>query len=141
MVNDEMARNLIANAELYLGEARAHFDGGHWHVCVRRSQEAIEAAAKAALRVVGVEPPRLHDVSEVLGAEASRFPDWFRERLPEVQRASKDTSKDRERSYYGDERLGIPPSRLYDRAMAEAAQRAASEVFALCSRLIEELAK
>lgn len=141
MVNDDMARNLIANAEDYLLEVESLFRRGRWHLCVRRSQEAIEAAAKAALRVVGVEPPRLHDVSDVLGAEASRFPDWFRERLPEVQRASKETSKDRERSYYGDERLGIPPSRLYDRAMAEAARSAASEVFALCSRLIEELAK
>lgn len=134
-----MARDLIANARLYLSEAEQHFQHGHWHVCVRRSQETIEATTKAALRIVGVEPPRLHDMSDVLGAESARFLDCFAQRLPDIRGASAKYRQDRELSYYGDERHGIPPSRLYDRARAQAALEAARDALDACSRLVTEL--
>ena len=42
---------------------------GSWADGVRESQEVVELALKGLLRVSGIEPPRIHDVSEVLMAE------------------------------------------------------------------------
>ena len=42
------------------------FDAASWAGVVRESQEVIELALKALLRARGVDPHRVHDVSEVL---------------------------------------------------------------------------
>lgn len=139
MTNLEMARIHLRNADRFLEEAEGSLRPGLWHLCVRRGQEAIEAATKGALRMVGVEPPKWHDVGPVLEREAARFPAWFREQLPQLVESSALWRRHRELSYYGDEEQGLTPDQLYKEEQGRAAVEDAHRVLEACSRLVEEL--
>lgn len=124
-----MARGIMAKADVALRQAHEALDHGDWSDAVRRSQEAVELALKALLRFLSIEPPKWHDPSDILRAEAERLPPPVRDRLDEITAASAALRKDRERSMYGDEEEGLPPQALFDeRAGRTAAERAEAVV-------------
>jgi HEPN domain-containing protein len=86
---------------------------------VRESQEAVELALKGLLRACGVDPPRIHDVSDVLLAERDRLPQELRGEVERLAAASRDLRRDRELAFYGAEDL--TPSSFYGRDDAERA--------------------
>jgi HEPN domain-containing protein len=98
-----MAEAYIRQAMERLKHAREALRRGNYPYVVRQSQEAVELALKASLRLVGVEPPRWHDVGPVLRREAERFPEWFRDEIPRLARISRRLRREREPSMYGDE--------------------------------------
>jgi HEPN domain-containing protein len=104
-----MAEAYIRQAMERLKHAREALRRENYPYVVRESQEAVELALKASLRLVGVEPPRWHDVGPVLRREAGRFPEWFRDEIPRLARTSRKLRREREPSMYGDE---SPESRL-----------------------------
>jgi len=66
--SDEMARDYAERAKWVLHEAEQALAASNGPVCVRRCQEALELSAKAALRKLGIEYPREHDVGDALEA-------------------------------------------------------------------------
>jgi HEPN domain-containing protein len=44
---------------------------------VRLSQECVELSLKAVLKAVGIEYPKIHDVSDILIDFVDRFPEWL----------------------------------------------------------------
>jgi HEPN domain-containing protein len=102
------------------------FEAQSWADVVRESQEAVELALKGLLRAAGVEPPRIHDVSDVLLAERERLPEGLRGDLERLARFSRELRRDRELAFYGAEDL--TPSSFYSRADAERAREAARAV-------------
>jgi hypothetical protein len=79
---------------------------------VRESQEIVELALKGLLRVVGLDPPKEHDVSKLLTTERSRLPKSITAHLSEIRRMSKRLRRERELAFYGDE--DFVPSDEYD---------------------------
>lgn len=77
MNNIEMAKSYVRQAEERLRHAKEAFEEGNYPYVVRQCQEAVELLLKAALRIVGVEPPKWRDVGPVLRRESSRFPEWL----------------------------------------------------------------
>lgn len=138
MRNTEIALSYARQAAERLHHAREALERGNYPYVVRQCQEAVELMLRAALRFVGVEPPRWHDVGPVLRREAARFPGWFRESMPTLAKYSRRLRREREPSMYGDEESGAPPDELYDREDAEEALRMAEyvseRVLALLSR-------
>jgi HEPN domain-containing protein len=128
MTSDRMARSYLAQAAYRLGEVERAIRDAQHAIAVRRSQEAVELALKAALRAAGVEPPHWHDVGEVLLAGASRLPLELREVVGDLARISADLRQDREQAFYGDEAAGRGPDEIYDEADARRAQGDASFV-------------
>jgi len=137
MTNEELARGYLRQARYRLGEVERALSDGEWAIAIRRSQECVEQALKAALRFVGLEPPKWHDVSEVLLRYPERFPPWFRERLDDLALISRRRKEHRELSFYGNEVEGIPPDALYTLEDAQQARDDAQVVYRLCHRLIE----
>ena len=90
---------------------------------VRESQEVVELTLKALLRAVGVEPPRTHDVSDVLLAERERLPDALRPEVDRLADFSRQLRRDRELAFYGAEDL--TPSGFYTKADADRARSSA----------------
>ena len=119
----DMALAYVREAERRVRTAEEALKEGALAYCIRQSQEAVELLLKAALRLVGVEPPRWHDVGPVLVELSDRFPQWFRERIPELARISRRLRRGREPSMYGDEESGVPPDELYGPEDAEEAYR------------------
>jgi hypothetical protein len=95
---------------------------------VRESQEVVELALKGLLRACGVDPPRIHDVADVLVAERDRLPAAIRPQLDRLASASRALRRDRELAFYGAEDL--TPSSFYRESDATAARDSAREVVA-----------
>jgi HEPN domain-containing protein len=132
VTNLEMARSHLRQARQILDEAERHRAAGAWHLAVRRSQESVELALKAALRAAAVEVPHVHDVSVFLIDNAERFPEALTSHLERVVSISRRLRGEREVSFYGDEEVGAPPERLYSSPDAEEALRDARFVVGLC---------
>jgi HEPN domain-containing protein len=136
MNNKELAKSYLRQAEERIRHASEALNSGNYPYVVRQCQEAVELLLKAALRYVGVEPPKLHDVGPVLKRERGRFPEWFREEIDELAAYSRILSRERGPAMYGDEEAGVPPEELYSRFDAESAMRMCAKVRDLASKLI-----
>ena len=79
---------------------------------VRESQEVVELALKGLLRVIGLDPPKEHDVSKFMAKERSRLPQSVNEHLNEIRRMSKRLRRERELAFYGED--DFIPSDEYD---------------------------
>jgi HEPN domain-containing protein len=99
------------------------FEAESWADVVRESQEALELALKGLLRACGVEPPRIHDVADVLLAERERLPEPARAEVERLAALSRDLRRDRELAFCGAEDL--TPSRFYRKPDATHAREAA----------------
>jgi len=72
-----IARSYLRQAEARLEDARDALSEGNYPYAVRLSQECVELSLKAALKAVGIDYPKVHDVSDVLEVVSERFPEWF----------------------------------------------------------------
>jgi HEPN domain-containing protein len=113
MTSDRMARRYLAQARYRMAEVRNAVREQQSAVAVRRRQEAVELALKAVLRASGVDPPRWHDVGDVLRANTARLPPALQETVERLARISSDLRQDREPAFHGDEAAGLPPEELY----------------------------
>ena len=90
---------------------------------VREAQEVVELALKGVLRVLGVEPPKIHDVGPLILEYRDRLPTATRLDADRMAEASRWLRKEREFSFYGEvdliptEEYGIDDAR---RALADA---------------------
>ncbi len=131
MNNIALARSYIRQAKERIKHAGEAFKTGNYPYVIRQCQEAVELLLKASLRLVGVEPPKWHDVGPILRRERDRFPRWFQERIDELAYISRLLRNEREVSMYGDEEIGLPPDEIYTQYDAEQALR--------YTRVIEEV--
>ena len=141
MNNVEIAENYLRQAKVRIRHAEMAFGQLEYPYVIRQSQEAVELALKGALRLVGVEPPKWHDVGPILKENADRFPGWFRENIDELARISRELRREREPSMYGDEETLTPPYKLYSKIDAEKALKEAEKAVAFCERLFREWTK
>nr|WP_218915465.1 HEPN domain-containing protein [Geoglobus ahangari] len=74
---------------------------------------SCRALLKAALRIVDIEPPKIHDVGPILRRNSEFFPEWFRENINRMATISRTLRQEREVSMYGDEELSLPPEEIY----------------------------
>ena len=139
MNTEAMAQAYFEDAAYSLKEARVALVEGRYHRAVRRARESVELSLKAALRLLGVEYPREHDVSDVLN-EVLQFkeaPGWFKAELETITIISKKLAEERGPAFYGDEKAFTPPKQLYAREDAEKAVSDAEKTFELCSKLFK----
>ena len=123
MRNVDLAGDYVRRAEVRLRALDVLFEAESWADVVRESQEIVELTLKALLRVCGVDPPRVHDVSEVLLAERARLPEALMEEVDTLATISRNLRRDRELAFYGAEDL--TPSGFYSRQDGEQAQSGA----------------
>nr|MDO8099428.1 HEPN domain-containing protein [Candidatus Njordarchaeota archaeon] len=139
MNTEDMALSLFTDAEYSVKESENAFTAKRYHRAVRRAQETVELCLKAALRLLGAEYPKKHDVSSVLKRVAVNkcFPQWFIRDIPQFALKSKRLAEERGPAFYGDETLAKPPASLYHEKDAEAALRDASLVLEATRKLID----
>jgi len=137
--NLDMARSYLRQAMERVRHAEEALTNGNYPYVVRQCQEAVELTLKAALRIVGIEPPKWHDVGPVLRREQGKFPVWFQEHIDELISISRSLRKERELAMYGDEESGVPPEELYTRVDAEYALSNARKVLNLVEKLMGEV--
>jgi hypothetical protein len=126
MQNRDLAADHLWRAEARLRALDVLFDAQSWADVVRESQEVVELALKGLLRAAGVEPPRIHDVADVLEAERDRIPAALWPDIPQLAAASRALRRDRELAFYGAEDL--TPRDFYRKTDATEARAAARMV-------------
>jgi hypothetical protein len=126
MRNRELAADHLKRAGARLRALDVLFESGSWADVVRESQEVVELSLKGLLRACGVDPPRIHDVADVLLAERERLPEGLSTHVERLASISRQLRRDRELAFYGAEDL--TPSAFYREADAVLARDSARDV-------------
>ena len=134
-----MARAYLRQAKERIKHAEEAFNDGNFAYVIRQCQESVELALKASLRLVGVEPPKFHDVGPVLKAKKDSFPEWFQSNINKMAFVSRTLGREREASMYGDEELSLPPDELYTDEDAKIALDGCKFVFENCMKLFRDV--
>jgi HEPN domain-containing protein len=134
MRNDALGADYIRRAEVRLRALDTLFEGESWADVVRESQEVVELTLKGLLRLCNVDPPRIHDVSDVLLAERDRLPAVLHAHLDELVSASRNLRRDRELAFYG--AADLTPSQFYTHEDAVRARTAARRAWTLVTEAL-----
>jgi hypothetical protein len=136
MRNLDLSRDYLRRAAARLKALDVLFAEKSWADVVRESQEVVELALKGLLRASGVEPPRVHDVSDVLRAERDRLAPEVAAEVDRLSAISRRLRRDRELAFYGAEDL--TPSGFYSEADVSAARDDAAFVVRLVSPAVTQ---
>ncbi len=123
MTNTSLAKSYLVKARHRLKVLDVLMGDGAFSDVVREAQEVVELALKGMLRHVGVEPPKWHDVGQLLEEHRARFEPAVGPALPRLAEASGWLRKEREFAFYGD--IDFIPTERYSRADAARAIDAA----------------
>mgnify|MGYP000283037864 CR=1 FL=1 len=134
MTNTSLGRAYLEKAQKRLAILDVLEQEGAYSDVVREAQEIVELALKGALRLVGVEPPKLHDVGPILLDHRDRFPEGVRPHLEDLARISKWLRKEREFAFYGD--VDFIPTLEYTQEDARRAREDAQRVVSVCRQLL-----
>jgi HEPN domain-containing protein len=134
MRNDALGADYVRRAEVRLRALDTLFEGESWADVVRESQEVVELTLKGLLRLCNVDPPRIHDVSDVLLAERDRLPEALHAHLDELVSASRNLRRDRELAFYG--AADLTPSQFYTHDDAVRARAAARRTWTLVTEAL-----
>ena len=135
----KIAKSYLKQAEASLKDARDAFSEDNYPYAVRLSQECVELSLKAALKAVGIDYPKVHDVSDVLEVVSERFPEWFRAEMDFLCESSKILAKKREISLYGGEEVFLAPEDVISKDDAGDAVRRAIKTYGLCKEFVDEI--
>ena len=61
-----MAESYLLESEIRLKTAQLALKEGYYSYAIRQSQKCVELSLKSTLRLVGIEPPKWHDVGLIL---------------------------------------------------------------------------
>ena len=86
MTNQTLATSYVRKAEKRLKALAVLLQEDAFSDVIREAQEIVELCLKAALRIAGVDPPKIHDVGSLLATYEARFPPSFTERIPRLVR-------------------------------------------------------
>lgn len=110
-----------------------------WSDVVRESQEVVELALKGMLRAVGIDPPKWHDVGDLLVEYADKISVIPAEELTYLAKASKRLRKEREFSFYGD--VDFIPTEEYSEKDGRTALEQAKRATLALGKVLQNLRK
>jgi len=106
---------------------------------VREAQEIVELALKGMLRQIGVEPPKVHDVGDLIVEYRAMFVEDVGQQADRLREISKWLRKEREFAFYGE--VDLIPTLEYTAADAERAMADADAVVDAAGRCIPASAR
>lgn len=136
MTNNRLSEDYLQQALMRREFIKLALERAHYGVVMRLCQEAVELCLKAALRFVGIEPPKWHDVGEILEKEKGRFSAWFQQEIPFLKQLSFELRQSRELSFYGDAESDAPAGELFSENDARAAWEKTDKAVLLCERMM-----
>lgn len=93
MTSDRLARAYLEKATVRIKALKfLHQEGGYSDV-VREAQECVEILLKGVLRCLGIEAPKIHDVSRLLKQRMELLPQPLKDNIDEVSRISRNCGR------------------------------------------------
>lgn len=139
--NKDLANVYLNEAKLRIKVAKNEVNENAFAFSFRLCQEAVELSLKAALRLLGIDFPKWHDVSEVFVSEKDRFPDFFQNNIQKIASISKSLSSKRELAMHGDEERKKSSSAIFNKKIADEALKDAKFCMGIVENLFELLIK
>lgn len=130
-----LAVDYLRRARLRVRAVEALIGASDFADAVRESQETVELAVKALLKLKGLSYPRAHDVARLLRDAAIAGPLLTPDQLARVEQVSKTLRRDRELAFYGDE--DVVPLEYYERSDADTALSSLREVLEIIGHAFE----
>lgn len=137
MTSDRIARDYLVRAGLRRKALATLVEGGAFADVVREAHETAELILKGALRLVGVDPPKRHDVAKAVRAAETRFPSSCRADLMEAADAASALARERGHAFYGDEDALVPASELFNAEDAREAVELVDRLLRVSASLLE----
>ena len=134
MTNVDLAKSYMIKASKRLRILGVLLEEQAYSDIIREAQEIVELVQKAMLRHAGIDPPKWHDVSDIIIANKDLFPDEIQANLDAISSISKWLRKERELSFYGD--IDFIPTEEYTREDALKAIEGARKLTELASKCI-----
>jgi HEPN domain-containing protein len=134
MTNTSLAQSYLIKALKRLKILEVLLDEAAYSDVIREAQEIVELALKGMLRQVGIEPPKWHDVGQVLTEYRDRFPEQVAGQVERLAEISAWLRKEREFSFYGD--IDFIPTEQYSEADALQAIQDAQLVVSVAESVI-----
>lgn len=104
MRNDVSATRLLREAEyIFQDEVVSAMTEKEYNLVVRRAQEVVELAVKAAIKWLGADFPKVHDPTGILAELATKGWQISAEDLDRIRTISSDLAKDRAPAFYWEE--------------------------------------
>jgi HEPN domain-containing protein len=119
MKNLSLAKSYLGKAQKRLKILGVLLDEDDYSDVVREAQEIVELALKGMLRQIGIEPPKWHDVGQLILEYRTRFPDEVSKQAEKLAEISAWLRKEREFSFYGD--IDFIPTEQYSKDDAQRA--------------------
>jgi len=113
---EDLAKDYLKQADIRFETAKRVINENMYAYAIRQSQEAVELALKGAMRLIGVDFPKWHDIGETLRKEKDKFPENFLKDIPKLSAISEKLLALREPAMYGDENLNLGPSDLFNKS-------------------------
>ncbi len=119
MTTDDLAKNYLNRSVSRIKMLKFLLEEEAYPDTIRESQETVELLLKAVLRSIGIDPPKVHDVSKTLIEAKELFSPDFQNHLDRIQSISRYLRKERELSFYGE--IDFIPSENYGEEEAKRA--------------------
>jgi HEPN domain-containing protein len=119
MTNHTLAASYILKARKRVKALAVLLQEEAFSDVVREAQEIVELCLKAALRVAGIDPPKIHDVGGLVHDHSARFPPLFAAHIPRLVAISGWLRKEREFAFCGD--IDFIPTEQYSQQQAQRA--------------------
>ena len=133
MVNEELANSYLRRAEIRLEVLEEFLKRNDFADTVREAQEVVELVQKALLIKIGIQPPKWHDVGNIINQHIEEYPDNVREKLKILNTEAKWLRSQREIAFYRD--MDIIPEELYTREDALKAIKIAEDYLSIALSL------
>lgn len=102
MTFEKLAKSYLEKCIIRLEMINFLFEKKAYSDVIREAQEIVELATKGILRKKGIEPPKYHDVSNLILEYKDKFPELTIQEIEEIIRISKKLRKEQELAFYGD---------------------------------------
>ncbi|MEO0296043.1 MAG: HEPN domain-containing protein [candidate division WOR-3 bacterium] len=122
MNTNELAKEYLKRCKKRLEAVKLLFKEESYADVVRESQEIVELCGKGILRKFGIDPPKWHDVGDLI-VELSKKYKEFKKDFKKYAKFSSWLRKERELAFYGE--IDFIPSERYSKKDAEKALKAA----------------
>jgi len=135
----DLAKGYLKEADLRIETAETVINKKGYAYCVRQCQEVVELALKGALRLLGIDFPKWHDIGNILIKEKEKFPEWFKKEIPDLASYSTYLADLREFTMYGNEIKKKAPSEIFNISNAENALKDAKKCLINVKKLFRQI--
>ncbi len=133
MVNEELANSYLRRARIRFDVLQEFLKRDDYADTVREAQEIVELVQKALLIKIGIQPPKWHDVGNIIDQHLEEYPSQIRDKLKKLNKEAKWLRSQRELAFYGD--MDIIPEELYTEEDALRAVRIAKDYLSIAQSL------